>query len=113
MKENTSKVIEKTCSAFGITIEELLSRKRTEKLFLARMAFAKIAYYSCGLSMSKIGKIINKHHTTISTYISLYHDEYRYNKVFRTFVDAMGDIDIEIKTDFHREIEQELNEIIG
>lgn len=113
MKANIEKILTKTCSVFGVEIEELRSLKRDRPIFYARMISAKHIYELCDISTIEVGKIINRSHTAILRYLCLYDQEYHYNKEFRIFADKVKDIDLEVRTDFQEELEGELNEIIG
>ena len=113
MKENIDKILKKACSTFGVSMEDVLTRKKDRPLFFARMVSAKHLRDLCGLSSLEVGKILNKDHSTILRYLCLYDQEYHYNKEFRIFADKVKDIDLEVRTDFQEELEGELNEIIG
>lgn len=112
MKANSEKIINDVCSLYGVTREELVSPSRLQCLFFARaMVGYFLARYS-QLSESEVGKIINRHHSTISYYKRIYKHEFAYNAEFRNFANIVKD-GLEFKTAFQEELEQELNEIIG
>lgn len=112
MKANAEKIINDVCSLYGVTREELVSPSKLQCLFFARaMVGYFLARYS-QLSLSDIGKIMNRNHSTISYYKRTYKHEFAYNAEFRNFANIVLD-SIELKTAFQDELEQELNEIIG
>lgn len=53
------------CAAFGLRLDELMSRRRSQRYAIPRM----IAYYLCrtytDLSSPEIGRAFNRHHTVI------------------------------------------------
>lgn len=112
MKENISKIVKKTCSVFGISEEELKSRKRDQELVYARMICSK-CISSCGASSKVVARALKRNSSTVRYYLSIFEQEYFYNKDFRNFADAVNKVSLDITNEFHRELEQELNEIIG
>ncbi|MDP3980878.1 MAG: helix-turn-helix domain-containing protein, partial [Chlamydiota bacterium] len=50
------RVIKDVCVHFGIEQEELLSRRRTDRLSLARGVIAKICFDQLGISAQEVGK---------------------------------------------------------
>lgn len=113
MKGNIEKILAKTCDVFGVSAEDIRSNKHNRNVFFARVVVAKHLRTLFPLSSTEIGQILCKDHSTVLRYLSVYDQEYRYNKEFRIFADKTKDIDLEIKSDFHEELEDELNEIIG
>ena len=112
MKENISKIVKKTCSVFGISEEELKSRKRGQELVYARMICAR-CISSCGANSRTIADVLKRNSSTVRYYLSIFEQEYLYNKDFRNFANAVNMVSLDITNEFHRELEQELNEIIG
>lgn len=112
MKENISKIVKKTCSVFGISEEELKSRKRGRELVYARMICAR-CISSCGANSRTIADVLKRNSSTARYYLSIFEQEYLYNKDFRNFANAVNMVSLDITNEFHRELEQELNEIIG
>ena len=113
MKENIDKILKKVCSVFDITIEDVRSKNREKHLVYARMICSKLIHSSCDCFTTEIAKHINRDSSTVRYYISVFEQEYLYNKDFRAFADEVGVVSLEITNDFQRELEQELNEIIG
>ena len=111
MKANAEKIINDVCSLYGVTREELVSPSRLQSLFFARvMTGYFLARYS-QLTLSDIGKIMNRNHSTISYYKRMYKHEFAYNAEFRNFANIVKD-GVELKTAFQDELEQELKGII-
>ena len=113
MKKNIKKIIDKACEIWGVEREEVLKDNRLQRLIFVRAIISYNLFYVLHLSLSEIGRNLNRSHSSISHHLKIYDMEYQYNKDFRTFADAMNDIVLEIKTDFQRELEDELNGIIG
>ena len=113
MKENIKKILTKTCNAFGVTEEDIRSNTHNRIVFFARVVAAKRLRTLFSLSSTEIGSILCKSHSVVLRYLSVYDQEYSYNKEFRIFADKVKDIDLEVRTDFQEELEGELNEIIG
>lgn len=53
---------------YGVSVERMKSRRRFAELVEAR-AIAMKALYVEGLTMDKIGEILNRHHSTVSIHI--------------------------------------------
>lgn len=113
MTESINKIVRKTCSVFGISEDDLKSKKRSQELVYARMICAKCIDSCCGVYSTTIAKVLDRDSSTIRYYLSFFEQEYFHNKDFRNFADAVNLVSLDIKSDFHRELEQELNEIIG
>lgn len=113
MKESINKIVKKTCSVFGISEEDLMSRRRGRELVYARMICSQ-CISSCGVNSSRaIADVLKRNSSTIRYYLSIFEQEYLYNKDFRNFANAVNEVSLDITNEFHRELEQELNEIIG
>lgn len=112
MKANAEKIINNVCSLYGVTLEELVSPSKLQCLFFARTMIGYFLARYSQLSESEVGKIMNRHHSTINYYKRMYKHEFAYNSEFRNFANIVLD-SIELKTAFQEELEQELNEIIG
>ena len=113
MKKNIEKIIDKACEIWGVESKEVLKDNRQQKLIFVRAIISYTLFYVLHLSLSEIGRNLNRSHSSISHHLKIYKTEYQYNKEFRIFANAMNDIVLEIKTDFQRELEDELNGIIG
>ena len=112
MTENINKIVKKVCSAFDITEDDMRRKSRRRDLVYARMICAKYIDSCCNVTSSEIGKYVNRDSSTVRYYLSLFENEYLYNKQFRTFADKVGNVTLEINSGFQRELEQELDEII-
>lgn len=113
MKGNIEKILKKTCSVFGISEEDLKSRRKSRNLVYARMICAKYISYSCRECSRVIGDVINRNSSTVRYYLSIFEQEYRYNRDFRNFANAMKEVTLDMRTGFQEELDDELNEIIG
>lgn len=61
---NYDTIIDDICDNYGVKKEHLLSRRRDKELVKVRK-FAYSLLRKQGLSFPKIGKLMNKHHTTV------------------------------------------------
>ncbi len=68
---------------------------------------------SCGANSRTIAEVLKRNSSTVRYHLSIFEQEYLYNKDFRNFADAVNMVSLDITNEFHRELEQELNEIIG
>lgn len=98
---------------WGVSKEDVLGHKRNVPLPFARAMITKTIRDTYGLSYPKIGKIMGKNHSSVIHYYKIYAVEYKYNQEFRNFANAMKVFVSDIMTDFQKELEQELKEIIG
>lgn len=62
--ESSEAVLIKICDAYGISLPQLLSHRRDMTFVTARVECAK-KLRAMGLSLPRIGKIMNRDHTTI------------------------------------------------
>lgn len=113
MEENIRKIIDKACEIWNVEREDVLKDNRKQTLFFARAIISYNLFNVLHLSLSEIGRNLNRSHSSISNHLKTYDMEYQYNKDFRTFADAMNDIVLDIKNDFQQELEDELKGIIG
>lgn len=113
MKENIDKIINKACLLWGVSREDALGRSRKVPIPFARTMIAKTIREVYGYPFMKIGDILNRDHATIIHYLKIYDAEYKYNKEFRNFANAMKEVTFDIRNDLQEELDDELNEIIG
>lgn len=113
MKENINKIIDKACALWGVGRQDVLGKSRNMPLPFARSMVAKTLRDAYGLSYPKIGKILNRNHSTIFKYFKMYDAEYKYNQVFRNFADIMKEVVLDVRTSFEETLEEELKGIIG
>lgn len=106
-------IIDNACMLWGVSREEVLGKSRRLPLPLVRAMIAKTLRSVYGLTLTNIGYILNRNHPTIVHYLKIFDSEYKYNKDFRNFANAMNDITQEIKHELHEELEDEYNEIYG
>lgn len=68
--KNMAEILMDVCRGYGISLENMQSKARTQMLVRARKVFAVRAYKECGASYTEIGVALgNKHHTTILHYL--------------------------------------------
>jgi len=68
--KNMAELLLDVCRGYGISLENIQSKARTEMLVRARKVFAVRAYHECGASYTEIGIALgNRHHTTILFYL--------------------------------------------
>lgn len=78
------KIVDCVCEVFNVSMDELSSKNRMRELLYPRIAIAYLMRDRLYLSNTKIGKILNRKHPTITYYINeVYPNEYKYNKAFR------------------------------
>lgn len=58
------KIVQEICHKHGVTVNDVLSRRRDKKTLAARFECYK-ALRGMGLSFPKIGKIMNRDHSTV------------------------------------------------
>lgn len=105
------RIIDFACKIWGVQREDVMGRSRVQPLTFVRAMIAHTMRDSFGLSLMHIGKHLNRNHTSIVHYLKLYDAEYKYNKQFRTFANAMKDSILEVKSEFQEELEEEYKEI--
>lgn len=113
MKANVDRIINKACELWGVSRDDVLGRSRKTPLPFARTMIAKTIQETHDISLVEIGRILNRHHSSIIFYIKMYDTEYKYNQEFRNFANAMKEVALDIRTDFQEELDEELKEIIG
>lgn len=72
-------VLECVLSASGLSRKRLLSHERTRDVFFARMVYAKIRR-DAGVTIERIGKEINRDHSTVSRMIELHNYDFHYTR---------------------------------
>jgi chromosomal replication initiation ATPase DnaA len=108
------KIIQKTCRKWQVTYTDVLSSSREQELLFARMMIAKFLRQYTGYSLTKIGSLVNRNHSTITHYLKNWDSEFRFNWVFRNFAESLGrELEEDGKPLFTLEIEEEFNEIFG
>ena len=76
------KVIEISCSEWGLPVCDVLSPSRKRELFFARVTIAKMLRKHFKISLMDIGRILNRHHATIIYYLETFEIESKYNREF-------------------------------
>lgn len=113
MKEAITRVFNKAEMLWGVSHEAIIGRSRNRPLPFARAMVAKTLRDTFGLTFMDIGRLLRRNHTSIIYYLKMYDAEYKYNKEFRNFANAMKDIAQEVNVELKHELENELNEIYG
>jgi chromosomal replication initiation ATPase DnaA len=111
MRQRIGKLFDKACKCWGVTVTEVLGSCRKQPLPLVRAMIAKTLRDNHSLTLEEIGGHLNRHHTTVIYYFKIFDAEYKYNKEFRNFANAMKDIDNDIQNEFAEELEHEFNEV--
>ena len=65
VRERADRIIIETCETTGIGLADLLSRSRTGPVVYARQLAAYSIRKLTNLSYPKIGRLLNRHHSTI------------------------------------------------
>lgn len=76
-------ISKKVCELWGVTMEDMVSDQRFMPLPYARAMFGFYTTNIGRLTTTQAGKLINRNHSTISTYRLKYNDLLKYNKEFR------------------------------
>jgi chromosomal replication initiation ATPase DnaA len=113
MRKDIEKIIDKACSVWHVTREDVLGRGRETPLPLVRAMIARTLRDMYGMTLLRIGFELNRNHSTIVHYLKVYEAEFTYNKEFRNFAHAMKEVSPEVKTELQQELEDEFNEIYG
>ena len=81
------KIIKAVCQAFGITHQQLRSKSRKKKLCCAR-SIAGLHLQRLGYSTPAIGKILNRHHSTVVWSLQMFRNWSKYDPEFKGVADA-------------------------
>lgn len=111
--EEILQTIRTICNVYGVEEQEVFGCSRKRELYYIRVIIAHIIRDKYGLSHTVIGNLVNRDHSTICYYLSMYNTIYKYDFVFRDMVSKITDISLNIKNDFQKELEQEFNDILG
>ena len=108
------KIIQTVCRKWNVSIDDVCGRSRKQEVVYTRMIIAYFLRQYTTLSTTKIGRLINRDHSTIIHYLKTYDSEFRFNKDFRNFAESIKEeLDDIPKDPFALEIEEEFNEIYG
>ena len=108
------KIIQTVCRKWNVSIDDVCGRSRKQEVVYTRMIIAYFLRQYTTLSTTKIGRLINRDHSTIIHYLKAYDSEFRFNKDFRNFAERIKeDLQDIIKSSFVLELEEEFNEIRG
>lgn len=87
---NVDEVIIYICEIFGVSLCDLKSKKRDRVFLYPRVAVSVFLSKYIGLSLTNIGYILNRKHTTVLYYINeVYPNEYKYNIDFRNKINKI------------------------
>lgn len=78
------------CDYYGISLTQLIEQRRTQDIIQAREILAKLCNVFCGAGCAKIGRFLNRHHTTVINSLKKYGDDYKYDAEFRKKADDIG-----------------------
>ena len=70
----------------GVDIDFLRTNSRETDYVYPRMVYARVCLKR-GISLTQIGKRLNRNHATISSYLKKYEDYYKYNLYFKKLAD--------------------------
>lgn len=112
MTEEIFQTIRQICSAYGVSVDDVLSRSRKRELCHVRIIIAYIIRNKYRLSYYETGKFINRDHSTITYYVKIYDDLCKYDFSFRDMVAKINDIVSNIKTEFQKELEDEFSSLV-
>lgn len=83
------KIISTVCRVSGITVDQLRSETRTQRLANARLVVIGLTLRLTELRHSQIAALIHRDHSTVTTRRDSFSDLYRFNKEFRRLVDSV------------------------
>ena len=108
--ENIERIIDCAARLWSVSRDEVLGERRYAPLPFARAMISYVLKNDYGMTLMRIGNVLNRTHCSIIYFLKMYEAEYAYNKDFRAKADALRDIDA---TEFKQELEEELNYIMA
>lgn len=78
-----ARIMQTVCSYFKISIEQIKSQDRSGKVMIARHMIAEICRNKTSLGVVRIGKLINRHYSTVIASTEAVHDWIRFDKDFK------------------------------
>lgn len=117
MRENVmsilKQIVQNTCRAYNVSEDALLGRTRKRDIFYVRLIASHIMRRYTIASFPEIGTALCRDHATIVHYMKSYDNLYKYCPEFKKLADSnMGTIVCSIITDFQKELEDELEQIL-
>lgn len=85
------KIIGTVCRVSGITVDEMRSGVRTNRLANARLVIIGLVSRTTDLRQQQVASLINRDHSTVATRMATFSDLYKYNKDFRQLVNKVVD----------------------
>lgn len=76
------RIVEAACNFFGVTPEELKSKKRATTITLARWAIYHVLVHRVGWSSVRIGNLLNKDHAGVLYGLRQARDLYKRDEIF-------------------------------
>lgn len=83
-------LIKSVAAKFSLTPRQLLSSSHEKHLVVARSAIVLILRQEHGYSLTRIGNILNRHHTTIMYSEQMAKKHYEESQAFREIVDSLS-----------------------
>lgn len=110
----TDKIIQAVCKMRQVTYNDAIGRYREKNLLFTRMTIAYFLRQYTSLSLTQIGCLLHRNHSTVSHYLATYEAEFLFNGEFRNFAKKIKEmLDDVSKDSFTMELEDEFNEIYG
>lgn len=110
----SDKIIQTVCRKWRVLYSDVVGNCRKQPLPLIRMTIAYFLRQYTTLSLTQIGNLVHRNHSTVSHYLITYDAEFRFNEDFRNFAERIKeDLQDIIKPSFVFELEEEFNEIRG
>jgi chromosomal replication initiation ATPase DnaA len=94
---NSRQLLLKTAEKFAVTPDLILSSRRDSHLVRAREAIVFVLRRQHGSSLTRIGKVLNRHHTTVLHAEIQAAERYKNLPTFREAVDELMRIKIDIR----------------
>lgn len=84
-----NEIIMKVSDLTGVSVTDILSRKRTQEICEARQIFIYISYKKLGLTHATIGQFIDRSQQLVSNQVTIFNEQLSIYKGLKSKVDAI------------------------
>ena len=113
MREDILRTITMICNIYDVELDDIRSKSRERFLFYVRVVMASVLRSEYNLTFTEIGLFLNRDHSTITYYKTMYDDLIHYDKTFQDMLKSIDEILLDIRTDFQVELEDEFEGLIN
>lgn len=113
MREDILRTMEMICNIYDVELDDIRSKSRERFLFYVRVVMASVLRSEYNLTFTEIGIFLNRNHSTITYYKTMYDDLIHYDKTFQDMLKSIDEILLDIRTDFQVELEDEFEGLIN